>query len=253
MPWRVLSGYRLYQVHPAYLASPSPSPTPGGSSSSPSSPTRPDLVATGLPSPSPATNAYSAASSFFAHASPVSPSTSTTPVAVPGLSLFVPAVRFFFNASSLPSLHHSLPSQRHRIHNRAASKQHIRHHSSTTPTKAATAGHQYWAQQTDEEAIPSLHRPQYEHQQQHRLEHQHQHYKKPRMDPTIAKLFTSNEQWKEAVGQAEPNFFTESAKGQAPKVTSSPSSFLSIFSRNSKTWYSYILLSRWIGPLDWLR
>ncbi|EIM87607.1 carbonic anhydrase [Stereum hirsutum FP-91666 SS1] len=38
------------------------------------------------------------------------------------------------------------------------------------------------------------------------------------MDPTIARLFTSNEQWKEAVGQAEPSFFAETAKGQAPKV-----------------------------------
>jgi len=38
------------------------------------------------------------------------------------------------------------------------------------------------------------------------------------MDATLAKIFSSNGQWAKAVNAAEPGFFEQSAKGQAPKV-----------------------------------
>ncbi|KAI0056984.1 carbonic anhydrase [Artomyces pyxidatus] len=38
------------------------------------------------------------------------------------------------------------------------------------------------------------------------------------MDSAIARLFTANAQWADAVTHAEPGFFEESAKGQSPKV-----------------------------------
>ena len=38
------------------------------------------------------------------------------------------------------------------------------------------------------------------------------------MDPAIARIFTANSQWADAVSDAEPQFFQASAKGQSPKV-----------------------------------
>lgn len=242
MPWRVLSGYRPYQVHPTYFSPPSPSPTPGGNSSSshagnasspppPSSPTRPErqqLVATALSSSSPAAavplavpSSASTASSIGGEASQARPSAYRSNHTVPGLSLFIPAARFLSNPT--PSLHHSLSQSQNRNHPSNAEKR-ARHHSSTAPTKATATDHnRNWTRHTDD--IPSLFHPQ--HQTPHPY-HQHQRRQQTRMDPTIARLFTSNEQWKEAVGQAEPSFFAETAKGQAPKVcvsalTSTPS------------------------------
>lgn len=38
------------------------------------------------------------------------------------------------------------------------------------------------------------------------------------MDPAIARIFTANSQWADAVSDAEPQFFQASAKGQSPNV-----------------------------------
>lgn len=240
MPWRVLSGYRPYQVHPSYFSPPSPSPNPGGNSSSshagtasspppPSSPTRPERqqlqVATALSFSSPAVVPLAvppSASSIGEEASQARHSAYRSNHTVPGLSLFIPAAaRFLSNAT--PSLHHSLKQSQNRNRNHPSN---ARHHSSTAPTQAtATEYNRNWTRHSDD--IPSLFHPQ--HQTPHPYhQHQHQRRQQTRMDPTIARLFTSNEQWKEAVGQAEPSFFAETAKGQAPKVcvdalTSTPS------------------------------
>lgn len=51
----------------------------------------------------------------------------------------------------------------------------------------------------------------------HRHQRYHQHHYKM-MDAALAKIFSSNAQWVKAVNAAEPNFFSDSAKGQTPKV-----------------------------------
>ena len=47
----------------------------------------------------------------------------------------------------------------------------------------------------------------------------HHHYKSIPMDATLAKIFSANAQWTEAVNAAEPGFFEKSAKSQTPKVS----------------------------------
>ncbi|KAH8977683.1 carbonic anhydrase [Lactarius akahatsu] len=44
------------------------------------------------------------------------------------------------------------------------------------------------------------------------------HHKSNPMDATLAKIFSANAQWAEAVNTADPDFFRLSAKGQTPKV-----------------------------------
>ncbi|KAH8987983.1 carbonic anhydrase [Lactarius hatsudake] len=44
------------------------------------------------------------------------------------------------------------------------------------------------------------------------------HHKSNSMDATLAKIFSANAQWAEAVNTADPDFFRLSAKGQTPKV-----------------------------------
>lgn len=42
--------------------------------------------------------------------------------------------------------------------------------------------------------------------------------------PALSRLLSANSQWATDVSKMEPEFFQESAKGQAPKVLSSPGS-----------------------------
>ena len=46
----------------------------------------------------------------------------------------------------------------------------------------------------------------------------HHHHTSMPVDETLAKLFSANTQWADAVSTAEPGFFEQSAKGQFPKV-----------------------------------
>ena len=50
-----------------------------------------------------------------------------------------------------------------------------------------------------------------------RRHYHHKHSTKP-MDDTLARLFSANEQWSDAVKTADSSFFENSAKGQQPKV-----------------------------------
>ncbi|KAI0294725.1 carbonic anhydrase [Multifurca ochricompacta] len=52
----------------------------------------------------------------------------------------------------------------------------------------------------------------------HYHQHHHHHRQSISMDTTLAKLFSNNDQWVDAVNKADPDFFEKSAQGQSPKV-----------------------------------